>query len=71
MYTFTRTVLVLLIGSGLGWAGAMAFRPPVPVDGIHAGPSIERMSQLSQLLTLRIEVADVLVTRIDGLLISI
>jgi hypothetical protein len=67
MQKFTQIVLVLLIGSGLGWAGAMAFRQPVPVDGIHAGPSIERMSELSQLLTLRIDVADVLVTRIDGL----
>jgi hypothetical protein len=66
MHKFARTVLVLLIGSALGWAGAIAFRPPLPADGIHTGPSIERMSELSQLLTLRIDVADVLVTRIDG-----
>jgi hypothetical protein len=64
---FTRTLIVLLIGSGLGWTGAMACRPPVPADGIHTGPSIERMSELSQLLTLRIDVADVLVSRIDGM----
>ena len=64
---FTRTVIVLLIGLGLGWTGAMACRPPIPADGIHTGPSIERMSELSQLLTLRIDVADVLVSRIDGM----
>jgi len=62
-----RTVIVLLIGLGLGWTGAMACRPPVTADGIHTGPSIERMSELSQLLTLRIDVADVLVSRIDGM----
>jgi len=56
-----------LIGSGLGWIGAMVCRPPAPADGIHSGPSIERMSELSQLLTLRIDVADVLVSRIDGM----
>ncbi len=64
---FTRNVIVLLIGSGLGWTGAMACRPPVTADGIHSGPSIERMSELSQLLTLRIDVADVLVSRVDGI----
>ncbi len=64
---FTRTLVVLLIGSGLGWTGALAYRPPIPADGIHTGPSIERMSALSQLLTLRIDVADVLVSRIDGM----
>lgn len=63
---FTRSVIVLLIGSALGWTGAVACRPPVTADGIHTGPSIERMSELSQLLTLRIDVADVLVSRIDG-----
>ena len=64
---FTRTVIVLLIGSALGWTGAVAYRPPSPADGLHTGPSIERMSELSQLLTLRIDVADVLVSRIDGM----
>ena len=62
-----RTAIVLVIGSGLGWTGAMACRPSVPADGIHTGPSIDRMSELSQLLTLRIDVADVLVSRIDGM----
>jgi hypothetical protein len=33
---------------------------------MHTGPSIERLSELSQLLTLRLDVADVLVSRIDG-----
>ncbi len=66
MHRFTRTVIVLLIGSALGWTGAMALRPSLPANGIHDEPSIERMSALSQLLTLRIDVADVLVTRIDG-----
>jgi hypothetical protein len=64
---FTRTLVILLIGSALGWTGAMACRPPIPTDGIHTGPSIERMSELSQLLTLQIDVADVLVSRIDGM----
>jgi Protein of unknown function (DUF4230) len=56
-----------LIGSGLGWIGAMAWQPPAPAEGMHIGPSIERMSELSQLLTLRLDVADVLVSRIDGM----
>ena len=67
MHRFTRTVIVLLIGLGLGWAGAMTIQRPLPADSVHTGPSIERMSELSQLLTLRIDVADVLVTRIDGI----
>jgi hypothetical protein len=64
---FARTMVVLLIGSGLGWTGAMACRPPVAADGIHTGPSIERLLELSQLLTLRIDVVDVLVSRVDGI----
>src|SRR5271154_6277048 len=63
---FKRTVVALLVGTGLGWTAAMACRPPFTADGIHKEPSIERMSELSQLLTLRIDVADALVTRIDG-----
>ena len=66
MHRFTRTVIVLLIGSALGWAGALMIQRPLAADSVHSGPSIERMSELSQLLTLRIDVADVLVTRIDG-----
>ena len=32
---FTRNVIILLIGSGMGWTGAMACRPPIAADGIH------------------------------------
>jgi hypothetical protein len=67
MHKFNRTMIVLLIGSALGWTGATVLRPSLPADGIHDEPSIERMSELSQLLTLRIDVADVLVTRIEGI----
>jgi hypothetical protein len=59
--------VALLIGSMLGSIATMAWGQRGPADAMHAYPSIQNVIELSDLLTLKLDVADVLVSRIDGL----
>ena len=57
----------MMIGSVLGSLATMAWDRRTPVDTLHAYPSIQNISELADLLILKLDVADVLVSRIDGL----
>ena len=58
---------MLLLALSAGWlaSSALKARRP-PADPLHGGLTIERLSEVSQLLTLKLDLADVLVSRIDG-----
>jgi hypothetical protein len=54
-------------GAGAGWLVSALLISRVPVEPPpHAGLTIERLSEVSQLLTLKIDLADALLCRIDG-----
>jgi len=57
-------VVLAVAGSGyLAWALLMT---RAPVEPAHAALTVERLSEVSQLLTLRLDVSDVVITRIAG-----
>ena len=56
-------LLVLAIGAGTGW---YLLIPDPAATGPPAEVILERMAELSELVTLRIEVEEVLTTRVDG-----
>jgi len=57
-------VVLAVAGSGyLAWALLMT---RAPVDPAHAGITVEQLTEVSELLVLRLELSDVIVTRIDG-----
>jgi Protein of unknown function (DUF4230) len=67
LWKLATIVVPLLIGAVLGSIATAAWGPRTPADALLAGPSIRHITELADLLTLRLDVADVLVSRIDGL----
>jgi len=68
-----RTIALIVVGlaaltASLAWALALLHSPspPPPVAIYSQGPTIERLERLSQLVTIRVHVADVLVGEGEG-----
>jgi hypothetical protein len=68
-----RAVACLAVGAAAGWllaAGRAGEPAPGPAAAAaahrHAGPTLERLAELSELVALTVDVADVQQTRVDG-----
>lgn len=63
-----RRIAVLAVGVAAGWAArtwSTGSTPPAPSSS-HAGPTVEQVRALSTLVTTRVDVADVVETRLEG-----
>jgi hypothetical protein len=60
-------LIILVIGAALGLIAAAPWNLRAPPESLFAVPPIQHISELADLLTLRLDVADVLICRIDGL----
>ncbi len=57
---------VVLAGAGSGYLAWAWLMTRAPVEPAHAALTVERLSEVSQLLTLKLDVSDVLLSRIEG-----
>lgn len=66
LLTWAVLATVLSVAAATGWVASSALSRRPPADRLHSGLTVQRLSEFSELTTLRVEVSDVLVSRIDG-----